>query len=46
MPGSLYGLYPVISLFDYTHRQHWRNEKGYDLYPVLRLLLPQVSLTF
>ncbi|RXW22137.1 hypothetical protein EST38_g3713 [Candolleomyces aberdarensis] len=20
---------------------HWRNEKGYDLYPVLRLLLPQ-----
>ena len=22
--------------------QHWRKEKGYDLYPVLRLILPQV----
>ena len=21
--------------------QHWRQEKGYDLYPVLRLILPQ-----
>jgi DNA ligase 4 len=21
--------------------QHWRAEKGYDLYPVLRLILPQ-----
>ncbi len=23
--------------------QHWREEKGFDLYPVLRLILPQVS---
>lgn len=22
--------------------QHWRDEKGFDLYPVLRLILPQV----
>lgn len=25
--------------------QHWRKEMGYDLYPVLRLILPQVCLT-
>lgn len=24
-------------------QKHWRDEVGYDLYPVLRLLLPQVS---
>lgn len=23
--------------------QHWRDEKGHDLYPVLRLILPQAS---
>lgn len=28
----------------YSFWQHWRQEKGYDLYPVLRLLLPQVCV--
>jgi hypothetical protein len=28
----------------FNKMQHWRQQNGYDLYPVLRLILPQARL--
>ena len=43
MPGLLYDLRSFRQRSNQMEfLQHWRKEKGYDLYPVLRLILPQV----
>jgi DNA ligase 4 len=46
--NSWFGVRIVFSViyvfFQHSHSQHWREEKGHDLYPVLRLILPQVSI--
>jgi hypothetical protein len=34
----------VEDLYVFNKLQHWRQQNGYDLYPVLRLILPQACL--